>query len=86
VLDNQVPALNEGYTPSPEESDAADDQLVTYADATRSGAESIGVAGGRTLTPDIIRQFAHVSALASACAVRDEFKAAAVAGRPIPLP
>ena len=86
VLDNQVPALNEGYTPSPEESDAADVQLETYVDATRSGAESIGVAGGRTLTLDIIQQYAHVSALASACAVRDEFKAAAVAGRPIPLP
>ena len=86
VLDNQVPALNEGYTPSPEESDAADAQLDTYADATRSGTESIAVVGGRTLTPDIIRQYAHVSALASACAVRDEFKAAAVAGRPIPLP
>ena len=86
VLDNQVPALNEGYTPSPEESDAADDQLVTYADATRSGTESIAVVGGRTLTLDIIRQYAHMSALASASAVRDEFKAAAVAGRPIPLP
>ena len=86
VLDNQVPALNEGYTPSPEESDAADAQLETYADAIRPGTESIVVVGGRTLTPDIIQQYSHVSVLASACAVRDEFKAAAVAGRPIPLP
>ena len=86
VLDNQVAPLNEGFTPTATELAEANALQQAYADATASGAASIVLAQGRTLTPDIIRQYAHVSALAAACATREEFKAAAVAGRPIPLP
>ena len=86
VLDNQVAPLNEGFTPTATELAEANALQQAYADATASGAASIVLAQGRTLTPDIIRQYAHVSALAAACATREGFKAAAVAGRPIPLP
>ncbi len=86
VLDNQVAPLNEGFTPTATELAQANALQQVYADATASGAAAIVLAQGRSLTPDIIRQYAHVSALAAACSMREEFKAAAVAGRPIPLP
>ena len=86
VLDNQVAPLNEGFTPTANELAEANALQQVYADATASGDASIVLTQGRTLTPDIIRQYAHVSTLAAACATREEFKAAAVSGRPIPLP
>ena len=73
VLDNQVGPLNAGFTPSA-------DELAASADA--------GVApdDGRILSPSIIRQHAQVAELAAAIATREEFKNAAVEGRPIPVP
>lgn len=78
VLDDQVGPLNAGFTPSADELAAA--QAVVSADA---GAAS---AAGGILTPGIVRQHAQVAEWAAAIATREEFKAAAVEGRPIPVP
>ena len=40
----------------------------------------------RMLTPDIVRQYVNVLYLADAVATREMFKAAAVEGRPVPVP
>ena len=86
VLDNQVGPLNQGFTPS--ESEVADARSIqqAYADATESGVIATVTHEDRFLTPDIARQYANVLALADACATRDMFKAAAVEGRPVPIP
>ncbi len=86
VLDNQVGPLNQGFTPS--ESEVADARSIqqAYADATESGVIATVTHEDRFLTPDIARQYANVLALADACATRDMFKAAAVEGRPVPVP
>ncbi len=86
VLDNQVAPLNDGFTPTAAEVAEADAIQSAYAAAVQSGAASVVHAGGRALTPNLVRQYAQVSALAAACAIREEFKSAALSGRPIPLP
>ena len=86
VLDNQVGPLNQGFTPSESEVAAARSIQQAYADATESGAIATVTHEDRFLTPDIARQYANVLALADACATRDMFKAAAVEGRPVPVP
>ena len=86
VLDEQVEPLNDGFTPTDAEVAAAQALQQTYAAATESGTRAIVSINERTLTPDIARQAANVLALADACAARERFKAAAVAGRPIPVP
>ena len=79
VLDDQVGPLNAGFTPSADELAAAQ-AVVASADA--------GVApdDGRILSPGIIQQYAGVAEWAAAIATREEFKNAAVEGRPIPVP
>ncbi len=86
VLDNQVGPLNQGFTPSESEVAAARCIQQIYADATESGAIATVTHEDRFLTPDIVRQYANVLALADACATRDMFKTAAVDGRPVPVP
>ena len=86
VLDNQVPSLNEGFTPSESEVETARSMVDAYADATESGAVASVSHDGRVLTADVARQYSSVVALAEACARREVFKSAAVGGRPIPLP
>lgn len=78
VLDNQVGPLNAGFTPS-------DDELAAAQGVIASGPVAKSD-DGRILTPGIVRQHTQVVELAAAIATRENFKAAAVEGRPIPLP
>ena len=79
VLDDQVEPLNAGFTPSADE--------LAAAQAVAASADA-GVApdDGRILSPGIIRQYTGVAEWAAAIATREEFKNAAVEGRPIPVP
>ena len=86
VLDNQVGPLNKGFTPTEAEVEAARSIRQAYADATESGSIAAVSHDGRILTADIVRQSANVLALSDAIATREMFKAAAVEGRPIPMP
>ena len=86
VLDNQVGPLNKGFTPTAAEVEAARSIRQAYADATESGSIAAVSHDGRILTADIVRQSANVLALSDAIATRETFKAAAVEGRPIPMP
>ena len=86
VLDEQVEPLNDGFTPTDAEVEAAQALHQTYVAATVSGAHTIVSIDERALTPDIARQAANVLALSDACAARERFKVAAVEGRPIPVP
>ena len=86
VLDDQVGPLNQGFTPSESEVAAARSVQQIYADATESGTLAAVTHEDRFLTPDIVRQYTNVLDLADACATRDMFKAAAVEGRPVPVP
>jgi citrate lyase subunit beta/citryl-CoA lyase len=72
VLDNQVGPLNAGFTPSAAELAEADPRLRSVE--------------GNPLARNVARQHSRLAALAAACEVREQFKAAAVEGRPIPLP
>jgi citrate lyase subunit beta/citryl-CoA lyase len=86
VLDDQVECLNDGFTPSEAELEAAQELCRYYSEATVSGTTSVAVIDGRVLTADIVRQYTNTLTLAEACATRDLFKTAAAEGRPIPLP
>ena len=84
VLDEQVEPLNDGFTPSDQELLDAQRLGETYAEATAAG--NVAVVNGGYITIDIARQAANTLAWAQACAERERFKAAAVEGRPVPLP
>ena len=86
VLDEQVGPLNDGFTPSASEVEAAREVCTSYAESTASSTLVVATVDGRFLTLDIAGQSAGVLAWAEACATRESFKAAAVEGRPIPLP
>lgn len=86
VRDNQVAPLNDGFTPTGAEVDAARSIQRAYLDATESGAIAAVSHDGRILTADIARQYANVAALSDAIATREMFKTAAVEGRPVPVP
>ena len=86
VLDNQVGPLNEGFSPTEPEVQAARAIQQAYTHATESGTIATVSHDARMLTPDIVRQYANVVHLADAIATREMFKAAAVEGRPVPLP
>ena len=86
VLDNQVGPLNEGFSPTEPEVQAARAIQQTYTEATESGTIATVSHDGRMLTPDIVRQYANVLYLADAIATREMFKTAAVEGRPVPVP
>ncbi len=86
VLDNQVAPLNQGFAPTDAEVKDARAVLHTFADGAESGAIAALSVDGRILTTDIVRQYGNLVALSDACATRETFKAAAVAGRPIPVP
>ena len=86
VLDNQVAPLNEGFTPTGAEVAAARAVQQAYSDATESGTIAAVSHDGRILTADIARQYANVLALSEAITTREMFKAAAVEGRPVPVP
>ena len=86
VLDDQVPPLNAGFTPSESEVAAAHALCEAYASATASGTYAVVCVDERVLTPDIVNQAANAAVLADACSTRDRAKAAAVEGIPIPVP
>ena len=86
VLDNQVGPLNEGFSPTEPEVQAARAIQQAFTDATESGTIATVSHDGRMLTPDIVRQYVNVLDLADAIATRETFKASAVAGRPVPVP
>ncbi|MYC32218.1 MAG: hypothetical protein F4X64_03455 [Chloroflexi bacterium] len=86
VLDNQVAPLNDGFTPTGAEADAAHSIQRAYLDATESGTIAAVSHDGRILTTDIVRQYANVAALSEAIATREMFKTAAVEGLPVPVP
>ena len=86
VLDNQVGALNAGFTPTESELETARSVQQAYADATAPGTIAAVVHDGRILTADIARQYANVLTLSDAIATREMFKTAALEGRPVPVP
>ena len=86
VLDEQVEPLNDGFTPSDQELQDAQRLGETYAETTTAGTVNVAAVNGRYITTDIARQAANTLAWAQACAERERFKAAAVEGRPVPLP
>ncbi len=85
VVDDQVPSLNAGFTPSESEVAVAHDLCEVYASATASGVCTVVSVDERVLTPDIVQQAANTVAWADACSARDRIKAAAVEGIPIPV-
>ena len=87
VLAEQAAALNEGFTPTAAEVAAAVSLQAEHGAATASGAIAAVITDdGRALTADIVRQAASVVAWSEACARREQFKAAARAGIPVPVP
>ena len=86
VLDNQVGPLNAGFSPAEDEVESARFIMQAYSGATESGTIAAVSHDGRILTADIAQQHANVVALSDAIATREMFKAAAVEGRPVPVP
>jgi citrate lyase subunit beta/citryl-CoA lyase len=81
LLDNQVEALNRGFTPAAVEIAAAEQLLATYAGSVAQGAAAIKQ-GDKIIDAGMAVQARRLLALASACAARDQAKAAS--GRSIP--
>ncbi len=86
ILDNQVGPLNDGFTPTEAEIEAARAIRQAYADATESGTITTVTHENGFFTPDIVRQFTNVLDLSEAIATREMFKAAVLEGRPVPVP
>ena len=94
VLDNQAGALNQGFTPSVDEKEAAQGLLESYraiVGGSEAGKmpESMNVSGLEGQGELIIdsgaaAQAENLVALAVRCAQRDEEKAAALEERPVP--
>ena len=85
-MDDQVGPLNEGFTPTETEVEGARAILQAYADATESGTLATISIDGRIITADLARQRSNVVALSRAIRTREMFKAAAIEGRPVPVP
>ena len=85
VLENQVEPMNRGFTPGPQEVDEARQVLEQYRAAVAEGAASIR-RGDRIIDAGTALQARALVDWASACAARDQAKADAQAGRPVPAP
>ena len=85
VLENQVEPMNRGFTPGSQEVDEARQLLEQYRAAVAEGAASIR-RGERFIDAGIALQARALIGLAAACAARDQAKADAQAGRPVPAP
>ena len=85
VLDDQVEPLNRGFTPGAEEIDEARQLLEKYQAAVAKGAASIR-RGDRIIDAGTALQAQALIDRASACAVHDQAKSDAQAGRPVPAP
>ncbi len=85
VLENQVDAMNSGFTPGPQEIDAARELLESYQAAMAGGAASVRMTE-RIIDAGMARQAQALIDRASACAAHDKSKADAQAGLPVPTP
>ena len=85
VLENQVEPINRGFTPGLQEVDEARRLLEQYRAAVEEGAASIR-RGDRIIDAGTALQARFLIDRASACAARDQAKADAQAGRPVPAP
>ena len=96
LLDAQVSSLNQGFTPSASEIEAAGKLTAAYQDRvggpgpamladtmTVSGVEGLG---DLILEPAAVDQAHNLIDLAGRCAARDEAKDAALEQRPVPAP
>ena len=90
VLDNQAGPLNQGFTPSGDEQEAARRLLENYqarVDDTGAGDMPVKISddrGGRITDLGAVAQAHNLLGLASRCGGRDEEKAAALEQRPVP--
>jgi citrate lyase subunit beta/citryl-CoA lyase len=85
VLDNQVAALNRGFTPAAEEIEAARQVLAAYQAGIARGAAAVRQ-GERILDRGTAAQAQRLLALAEACAARDQEKTAALSRTPLHIP
>ena len=85
VSESQVEPLNQGFTPTPQEIDAARELLDQSQTAVAQGSASFKI-GDRFIDAGVALQAQVLIDRASACAVHDQTKADAQAGRPVPAP
>lgn len=85
VLEHQVTPLNRGFTPTPEEVQAARQVLAAYQAGTVQGAAAVKH-DDRIIDRGTATQAQHVLALAEACAGRDQEKTEAVSHPPLSIP
>jgi len=85
ILDNQVEPLHRGFTPAPEELQAAQHILAAYQAGTVQGAAAVKQ-GNRIIDRGTAAQAKHLVALAEACAVREQGKAEALSHPPLAIP
>jgi citrate lyase subunit beta / citryl-CoA lyase len=85
ILDNQVEALNRGFTPDAEELQAAQHILAAYQAGTLQGAAAVRQ-DDRIIDRGTAAQAQRLMALAEACAVREQEKAEALSHPPLAIP
>jgi citrate lyase subunit beta/citryl-CoA lyase len=85
VLENQVAALNQGFTPAAAEVEAARQVLAAYQAGVVQGAAAVKQ-GDRIIDRGTATQAQHILALAAACAARDQEKATALSHPPLSIP
>jgi citrate lyase subunit beta/citryl-CoA lyase len=85
IRSNQVEPLNRGFTPTEDEVKAARQLLDAYHDGAAQGIAVIRQ-GDWIIDRGAAAQAQNLVDQAAACAARDEAKAAALEGRPVPVP
>ena len=85
ILENQVEPMNRGFTPGSQEVDEARQLLEQYQAAVADGAASIR-RGDRIIDAGTALQARVLIERAAACTAKDQAKADAQAGRPVPAP
>jgi citrate lyase beta subunit len=85
MLDNQVEPLNRGFTPVPEELQAARHILAAYQAGTVQGAAAVKQ-GDRIIDRGTATQAQRLLALADSCAIREQEKAEALSHPPLAIP
>ena len=85
MLDNQVEPLNRGFTPVPEELQAARHILAAYQAGTVQGAAAVKQ-GHRIIDRGTATQAQRLLALADSCAIREQEKAEALSHPPLAIP
>jgi citrate lyase subunit beta/citryl-CoA lyase len=85
ILDTQVEPLHRGFTPAPEELEAARYILAAYQAGTAQGAAAVQQ-GDRIIDRGTATQAQRLLALAEACAIREQAKAEALSHPPLTIP